>query len=246
MVAAVALREQAAFAVGRGRAALADQVGEVGVPGRDVLEPRLQEAHPGVPGFGRRERAADRRPGAVRADDEVALERGPVGEPQLTRTVGWAGHGTQSPAPVHGARQQRVQQETAQHTPVDLRLEPLVGLGDMVEEDRAGRVQLTHLLPLRPGKPEERVQEAGLAQGDLAVVGVQIERAALVAGVRAGVPVVDGDGDAVPLEDAGAGQAAGAGADDRDAGCRSAGHGCSVRVGSLGEGRRRQKSTPTQ
>ncbi|MFC7512478.1 hypothetical protein ACFQV4_28895 [Streptomyces thermocarboxydus] len=70
---------------------------------------------------------------------------------------------------------QRPEQQIAQHTAVDLRLEPLVRLGHMVEQDRAGRIQLPHLLPFMAGQPEELLQQTGLAQGELAVVGVQVE-----------------------------------------------------------------------
>lgn len=106
-----------------------------------------------------------------------------------------------------------------------------------MEEEGARRVQLTHLLPLGAGEAEELLQESGFAQGDLAVVLVQVEGAALVAGVGTALAVVNGDGDAVALEDAGAGQAAGTGADDGDAGGGGRGgrlHGGApfVRVGS--------------
>ncbi|GAA2812179.1 hypothetical protein GCM10010505_42870 [Kitasatospora aburaviensis] len=87
-----------------------------------------------------------------------------------------------------------------------------------MEEDRALGVQLAHLLAFGAGEAEELLQQSGLAQGDLAVVLVQVQGAALVAGVGARLAVVDGDGDVVALQDAGAGQAGGAGSDDRDAG----------------------------
>lgn len=77
---------------------------------------------------------------------------------------------------------------------------------------------MAHLLALGPGQGEELLQQAGLAQGDLAVVLVQVEGAALVAGVRLRGAVVHGHVEAVPLQDAGAGQAAGARSDDADPG----------------------------
>lgn len=88
---------------------------------------------------------------------------------------------------------------------VYLRLEQFVGLGDLVGGDRARRVHLAHLLAFGAGEGEELLEQAGLAQGDLAVVGVQVQGAALVARVGAGLAVVDGDRETVPLQDAGSG-----------------------------------------
>lgn len=52
--------------------------------------------------------------------------------------------------------------------------------------DRARRIHLAHLLPFGgASQPEKLVEQAGLPQGDLAVVGVQIQGAALVACVGA-------------------------------------------------------------
>jgi hypothetical protein len=71
-------------------------------------------------------------------------------------------------------------------------------------------------LALGPGECGELVQQPGVLQCDLAGFGFEVERAAGVAGVDAGVGVVDRGGDAVPLEDAGAQQTAGARSDDGD------------------------------
>ncbi len=85
--------------------------------------------------------------------------------------------------------------------------------------DRARRIHLAHLLPFGgASQPEKLVEQAGLPQGDLAVVGVQIQGAALVACVGGRVAVVHGDRYAVLLKDAGAGQPARSGSDDADPG----------------------------
>jgi hypothetical protein len=91
----------------------------------------------------------------------------------------------------------------------------------MLHQHRAGRVEHPLGLPLGPGQPGELGGQPGVLDGDLAGVGVQVEGAALGAGGQVGVGVVDGDGQAVPLQDAGTGKAARAGADDGSLSCRS-------------------------
>ncbi len=62
----------------------------------------------------------------------------------------------------------------------------------------------------------ELVGQAGRFERELAVVLVDVELAALRAGLRRGFRLVDRGGDAVDVEDAGEGEAAEARADDRD------------------------------
>ena len=64
----------------------------------------------------------------------------------------------------------------------------------------------------------ELVGEAGRFERELPVVLVDVELAALRAGLRPRLRLVDRGGDAVDVEDAGEGEAAEAGADDRDRG----------------------------
>ena len=73
----------------------------------------------------------------------------------------------------------------------------------------------------------ELAGEAGRFQRELPVVLVHVELAALRAGVRRGLRLVDRRGNSVHVENAGECQAAETGADDRD---RSA-HGGSSRIG---------------
>lgn len=88
VVAAVALREKAALAVGDMRVALADQGGQLGVRVLHVVEPGLQEADAGVGRLRGRDRLADAGERAVRADHEVRLGGRAVGERQGARAVG--------------------------------------------------------------------------------------------------------------------------------------------------------------
>ncbi|MGZ3141702.1 hypothetical protein ACVDFE_06835 [Lentzea chajnantorensis] len=90
-------------------------------------------------------------------------------------------------APRDGARRERVEQEAAQLPSVDLR--PEVALGRFVLDQRGrGVVDLALLLALEPGERAPLVVEAGGADRLLAAVGVQVDRAALLAGVRGASP----------------------------------------------------------
>ncbi|GHG28506.1 hypothetical protein GCM10017567_55240 [Amycolatopsis bullii] len=79
------------------------------------------------------------------------------------------------------------------------------------------RVDAAHLLALRPGQGAETVEKAGRAKGDLAGVGVHVERPALWPRIGRGFLLEDGDVEAVELQDAGAGEPAEAGAGDGNA-----------------------------
>ncbi|GAA3081731.1 hypothetical protein GCM10020000_79570 [Streptomyces olivoverticillatus] len=109
------------------------------------------------------------------------------------------------------------EQEVAELPAVDLGVAPAVLGRGGVEQDAAVAGDQAQLLALGAGQGGEAVPQAGGTEGVLSGVGVHVEGAALVAGGRGGVGFVDGDVDAVALEDAGAGQAAGSGADDGDA-----------------------------
>ena len=99
----------------------------------------------------------------------------------------------------------------------------------LVEQHRAVLVEHARGLAALVDDRAELVGEAGRFERELPVVLVDVELAALRAGLRRGLRLVDRRGDAVDVEDAGEGEAAEARADDRDW-CR---HGVSFREDGL-------------
>lgn len=86
----------------------------------------------------------------------------------------------------------------------------------MVGDDAPRPVHVAHFLPLDPGEGEELREQTRFAECELAVLLVQVKGASLITGGGIRIPVVHRHRDAVLLEDACAGEAAGAGADDAD------------------------------
>ena len=105
-----------------------------------------------------------------------------------------------------------------QLAPVDFGCRLVALGGNELRQDRAVVVLAALGLALDPGQRPEGVHQPGVLQGDLAGVGVQVERSSRVAGVHGGVGVVHHRLKAVPLQDSCAHQAGGAAADDGDAG----------------------------
>ncbi|GAA4974185.1 hypothetical protein GCM10023205_45970 [Yinghuangia aomiensis] len=93
----------------------------------------------------------------------------------------------------------------------------VVGTGPPVAQDGAVRVQDAHGLPLGPRQLSEVRQQPGFVKGELAEALLEVEGAAWGTGIGGGVAFQDGDGVAVPVEDAGEGQSARAAADHGDA-----------------------------
>jgi hypothetical protein len=117
-------------------------------------------------------------------------------------------------APLDRAVGQRVEQDAAQVPAEHLGAAARAVVG-LVEQDRAVPVEhvggLAALVDDRP----ELGGEAGRGQRGLPVLLVQVELAALGAGVRRRIGLVDLRGDAVHVQDPGQRQAAEPGSDDR-------------------------------
>jgi len=122
--------------------------GLVNNAGIGVVEPSLEERHPGVA----RDRGGDRRPyageGAVGPDDQLVFGRRAVGEAQLARPIGAAADRGEPSAPRDRAGFERAQQQVAELATVDLGLEPVVGLGDEPVEQRGVGTELVERLSL--------------------------------------------------------------------------------------------------
>jgi len=183
-------------------------------------------------------------PGAVRADDQVGLNNGAIGEVQLPRPVGGSADPPEGLAPVHVPGWSESSSRSRSCPRSISGLNRSSGPGS-VGGDRARRVHLAHSPGPRAGEGEELREQAGLTQGDLAVVGMQVQGAALVARIGAGLAVVRRDRETVPLQDAGAGQPAGAGSDDADPGVGGfrGGHGVLSLLGDAGPRRPRRASS---
>lgn len=119
-------------------------------------------------------------------------------------------------APAHRAGAERPEEQGAQVAAVDLGVERLAGRGALVEQDGPVEGEHPHVLTLGPGDAQELLEQAGGVERDLSAVALHVQGAALVAGGDVGLALEDGDGDVVALQDAGEGQAAGAGPDDED------------------------------
>src|SRR5690606_15919973 len=197
-----------------GQGAVADQPGEVGVAGVDVVQGGLDQGDAGVVRRRRRDRRADPGPGAVRADHEVERLPPPVREVDQCAVRGPRHHPRHAPPPldVEGAEEQ-----VAEVPAVDLGVGQVARAGAPVAQDGPVRVQDAHGLTLGAGQRPEPLQQPRLVQGELAQLFVQVQDAALGAGVGGGVAFEDGDGVAAAVHDAGEGEAGGAGADHGDA-----------------------------
>lgn len=80
-------------------------------------------------------------------------------------------------------------------------------------------VEDPHRLPAGVDDGAELLVQAGVAQGDLAVLLVDVQHAALGTGGGRFIEFVDRGGDAVDVQRSGERQAAEAAADDGDVGC---------------------------
>ena len=146
----------------------------------------------------------------------VVHAAGPVGE---------RGDGLDPAAPAHGVVGKRAQEQATKLAAIDLGSGLVARVGSLAPHDCGGdRIERAHLLTLRPGQGVELVEQACRAQRALAGVGMHVEGAALRVGVGGRLAFDDGDGAAVQLQHAGAGQAAEAGADDHDAEVRCGVH----------------------
>ena len=122
--------------------------------------------------------------------------------------------GDLAPPPDRAGRE-RVEQELPQVAAEHLGAAAGAVVG-LVEQDSAVRVEHPRRLAALVDEAAELVEQAGRLQGELPVVLVDVELAALGAGAGRGLGLVDRRRDAVDVQDAGEGQAAEAGADDRD------------------------------
>lgn len=155
-------------------------------------------------------------------------------------------------APAHGAGGQGVQQELPQRAAQHLgpRAVAVVGL---LEHEGFVLVEHAQCLTALVDETEERVEETGVLEGELPVVVVDVEHAALGAGAGRGLRLVDGDRNAVDVQDPGERQPAEPGADDRD-GCghgatslvRAVPAGAEARTTAHGKSLERRSSTPPQ
>ncbi len=122
--------------------------------------------------------------------------------------------GDLAPPPDHVVGQ-RVEQDATQ-VPAQHLGTPGGALVGLVEQHRALRVERAQRLAALVDDRAELVGQAGRLERALPVVGVDVELAALRAGVFRGVGLVDRGRDAVDVQDAGEGEAAEARTDDRD------------------------------
>ena len=123
------------------------------------------------------------------------------------------GDGGDLGAPADGSGGQRVEEQVAQGGAVDL---GPAALGVVGVVDGGVPVQDAGGLAARLHQAAELLVQPGLAQGALGGVLVQVEHAALRAGVAGGVEVEDGAADAVQGQDPGKGEPAESGADDEE------------------------------
>ncbi|TYB71088.1 TetR/AcrR family transcriptional regulator [Nonomuraea sp. PA05] len=80
---------------------------------------------------------------------------------------------------------------------------PALAVVGLVEEHGAVLVEEPHGLAALVDEAGELLEQAGVLEGVLPVVAVDVEHAALRAGLRRGLGLVDGRGDAVDVQDAG-------------------------------------------
>ena len=205
---ALAVRDETLLVTQREEQAGPDHVGQRRVPRLGVLDADLHERDPGV----HRRRLGEQRPhlgpGTVRTDQHVGRAGAAVAEGDRP-----AGHAGDPVAPLDHPVRQRGEQQVAQVAAVDL------GPGAVA---LVGQQQLAAFVPdahgVAAGQREllKAVEDAGRTQRGLPGVLVHVEHAALMPGVRRGVPVVDLDVDAVYVQDGGQGQSPEAGSDDGD------------------------------
>jgi hypothetical protein len=112
---------------------------------------------------------------------------------------------------------QGVEQDPAE-VPAEHLGTPLRAVVGQVEQHGAVRVEQAQRLGALVDDRAELVREAGVRERALTVVPVDVEPAALGAGLGPRVGLVDRRGNPVDVKDAGEGEAAESGADDRD-GC---------------------------
>jgi hypothetical protein len=129
--------------------------------------------------------------------------------PTVAHGAGAGGPG----APADGARRQGVHEQVAQPAAVDLR-PGAVALILLGEQDDAGGIDDAHRLTADVDERAELLVQAGDVQRRLAGVLVDVEHAALGAGVPARFEVEDGRLNAVGVEDPSGGEAAESPADD--------------------------------
>lgn len=121
--------------------------------------------------------------GAVGSDEQVTLVRAPVGEPQPESTPGPRCGVAQGVPPPHGVAGQRVEKHVAQGGAVHFGpVHRCVVGGVVADQQRARVVEKAQVLALGPRDPRELRTQAGLVQGPLRGLGVQVERAALGSG----------------------------------------------------------------
>jgi hypothetical protein len=125
-------------------------------------------------------------------------------------------------APADHAVGQGVQEQVAQLAAIDLRA-PARAVVGLLQDDVGVVVQQPHRLPALMNDLAERLVQVGGVQRDLPVLLVDVEHAALGSDVSAGLQVEHRGLDAASVQDTRQGQAAEAGADDRD-GVMCSGH----------------------
>lgn len=251
----VALEDQALVVVEREQAPVAHGGGGPGSGPVGVGDAQLDQADAGVVRLHRGEQRADPGVRALGADQQVAELDGAVVEVQPVPAVAERLGTVEAVAPADGGGGERVQQQSAQVAPVDLRALPRVGPAGRTGPVRAARrarrtggvrsgavaeaagggsvlVDDAELRALGPGLRPELLGQARLLDGAPAGVTVQVEGPALAADVPVGLALVHGDGDAVDLEDPGQGEAGGATADDGDPRGRTGRTGRTGRSGS--------------
>src|ERR1700722_3560217 len=162
------------------------------------------------------EPGAQQRPAAVGADQQVALTRRAIGQTQPEPAAGSLLNRDDLGAPVDRCGRQGSSEQVTQVGAVDLRATAGC-VGDVVHEQVPGRAHDLMFLSLGAGQGVELFGEAGRLEGVLPGLGVQVEGAALGAGVRSGIPLVDAGLDAVDMQDPGERETGQAGPDDGDA-----------------------------
>ena len=186
-----------------------------GVPGLGVEQVGLDERRADVLGLRVGEQRPDPRPRAVRADQQVVVTVEPSAKvsscrpsPRGRTLVTLCPHWIVSAGSESSRIRRRSPRSTSGRPPV-----PSSGL---VEQDGAVRVEDPHRLAALVDDGAELVDQAGRLEGELPVVLVDVEHAALRARRRRGLGLVDRGRDAVDVQDAGEREAAESGADDRD------------------------------
>jgi hypothetical protein len=194
--------------------AAADRFGRRGVPLADVVQVGLDEGGADVLGRGAGQQRADLRPGAVGTDEEAGRRGRPVGEGQLVPPVAEGLDIGDLASPLDHLAGQGVEQDPAQVSAEHLGT-PGRAVVRLVEQHLAVLVEHAGSLAALVDDRAELVGEAGRFERELPVVLVDVELAALRAGLRRRIRLVDRRGDAMDVEDACEGEAAEARTDDR-------------------------------